>query len=249
MQKVKWIAAGALIGMAVLAFLVVGSLVLTQDQVASAQAPTATPTAVPKSGTPAPSQSNIGTDFWQRLATKLGLNVNDLTAKAVEARKDMLDQAVKDGRITQAEADQLKSKLDANGLIAPINIGRGGAPRQPGATPAPNQTPSQGFGRGFAFGWSADALEAVAKVLNLQPTDLVTQLRGGKTLADIATAQKVDQAVVKQAIIDAEKAAIDRELKDGLITQAQADARKANLTPDKIDLTRMFLNRGFPGRR
>ena len=40
--------------------------------------------------------------------------------------------------------------------------------------------------------------------LNLKLADLTSQLRGGKTLADIGKAQHVDQAKVKQAIIDAD---------------------------------------------
>ncbi len=82
-------------------------------------------------------------------------------------------------------------------------------------------------------------IRTVAKSLNLSPADLVTQLRGGKTLADVARAQNVEQAMVKQAIIDARKAEIEHQVTGGLLTQAQANALEANLTPNNIDLTRM----------
>ena len=55
----------------------------------------------------------------------------------------------------------------------------------------------------------------------------------------------MDQATVKQAIINAAKAQIQREVQDGILTQAQADSMTANLTPDKIDLTHTFGRWGW----
>jgi hypothetical protein len=108
----------------------------------------------------------------------------------------------------------------------------------------------RGFVQGAARGWLApDVFESVAKTLNLNPADLTTALRGGKTLADLAKSQNVAAAQVQAAIANAEKAALDRAAKDGLIPQARADALKANIDPSKIDLTsRRFGMSGVPGR-
>ncbi|MGE5264279.1 MAG: hypothetical protein ACM3S0_12930, partial [Acidobacteriota bacterium] len=46
---------------------------------------------------------------------------------------------------------------------------------------------------------------------------------------------------LRTAIADAEKAALDQAVKDGKITQAQADSLKTNLTPDNIALNRRGL--------
>jgi hypothetical protein len=249
MTRTRWIGLSIGIALILAAFGVVAfqSLALPVAQnVASAQAAAAgTPTPGPNVAT-----SSIGDAFWAALAAKLGVSVDTLKGDAVQVRKDMLDQAVKDGRITQAQADQFKQQLDANKLIAPIYIGPGNKGplgrrfRGPGTgpTPAPGLR-GRGFGFGFEFGTTE--LEAVAKVLNLSTSDLVTQLRGGKTVADIATTQKVDQSAVKQAIMDARKAEIDRQVTDGVITQAQATTLEAQLTPDKIDLTRKPFFFGF----
>jgi len=108
----------------------------------------------------------------------------------------------------------------------------------------------RGFVQGAARGFLApDVLESVAKTLNLNPADLTTALRGGKTLADLAKSQNVAAAQVQAAIANAEKAALDRAAKDGLIPQTRADALKANIDPSKIDLTSRRLGMsGVPGR-
>jgi Protein of unknown function (DUF2680) len=257
MTRSRWIGlgVGVVLILAALGVAAFQSLALpVVREVASAQA------AAPATPTPGPNgtTSGIGDAFWTALAAKLNVSVDTLKADAIQVRKDMLDQAVKDGRITQAQADQLKQRLDANGLIAPIYIGPGNrgpfgprfrgpynrpAPAPGIITPRPGVGPGRGFGYGFGFGTAE--LEAVAKVLNLSSSDLVTQLRGGKMLADIAKAQNVDQAPVKQAIIDARKAEIDRQVTDGLITQAQANTLEAQLTPNNIDLTRRPFFFGF----
>lgn len=223
-------------------------------------------TATPAAGaTPKPqsqSQSSIGDTFWTQLAAKLGVSADDLKAKAVETRKDMINQAVADGRITQAQADAINARLDANNLIAPIPLPRGAQPNsntQPRRGPFGgfgNMPPGRGFGQGGIVGrgvWgsSLQELEAVASALKLEPKALIEQLSQGKSLADIATAQGVDQAAVKQAIIDYRTKQIDQLLALGLISEVQANALKARLTPDNIDLSRgfRFQFRSAPGQK
>jgi hypothetical protein len=202
-------------------------------------APTATPGAQP---TRAPglqgTASDLVTAFWNALASKLGIGVDDLKSKFVAAQKDAIEQAVKDGKLSRARADALEQRLNANAPFAPFARGFRGGPGY--------RAPGKGFRFGFFGGpfGGANTLEAVANALNMKPADLITQLRSGKTLADVAKAQNVDEAKVKQAIIDADKAQIQREVLDGVITQAQADQILSRLTPDQIDLSRM---RGLGG--
>lgn len=217
-----------------------------------------TPVAPQNPQQPQQQQSAIGDAFWALLASKLGVNADDLKSKAVEARKEMIDQAVKDGRITQAQADAIKQRIDANSVIAPIPLPRSG--NQPGGN-GQNGRPGRGtlpwfgngngmpgFGNGFpggmfghgGIGGGLQELEAIAKVVKLEPKALVEQLSQGKTLADIAKAQGVDEATVKQAIIDFRKAQIDQQLSLGLISEVQANELKAKLTPENIDLSRGY---------
>lgn len=276
------------LGVGVLAIIAAFGIVFWQTanmstgNTAFAQSATATPTAVPAAGTtptPAPqkqqqqqTQAQIGDTFWALLATKLGVAAEDLKTKAIEARKEMIDQAVTDGRATQEQADAIKGSIDANNLIAPIQLGRGGqrpGNGQGGNLPNNQQKPQggpfggfgygmpgRGFGGGFGHGGMGgnllDSITAVATVLKLEPQALVEQLSQGQSLADIAKAQGVDEAVVKQAIIDQMTAKIDEQLKLGLISEVQANQLKANLKPENIDLSRGFrfhFNMTAPGQQ
>lgn len=242
------------------------------NNVAFAQgAATATPVAAPTNApSTAPQQQTIGDTFWTLLAGKLGISADDLKKKALETRLEMIDAAVKDGRITQAQADALKQHITSNSIIAPIPLPRNAQdnpnnqnpnhqnpnnPHMPGHGFGPFNHPGNGnnhgkqnpapFGKGFGmlpgrgmFGGGLQELEAVAKVLKLESKALIEQMAQGKSLAEIAKAQNVDEATVKKAILDARTAQIDQLLALGLISQVQAEQMKVRLTPDNIDLSR-----------
>jgi hypothetical protein len=84
------------------------------------------------------------------------------------------------------------------------------------------------------------ALDAAAETLGMTSTDITTAMRGGKTLLDLAREKNVDETKLRTAIGDAEKAALDQAVKNGKLTQAQADALRAKIKPENIDLTRTF---------
>ena len=185
--------------------------------------------------TPTPPRANLAQLFLQALANKFGVSVPTLQQNFADARKDALNQAVKQGLITQAQADKMLQRLQNAPATAPFNF-RSGA--------------KFGFQKGLARGavrgfLGPDVLEQVASSLNMKPADVTAALKAGKTLADLAKQQQVDEIKVKTAIVNAEKAALDRAVKDGLVTQAAADKRKANLDPNKIDLTKKLLGRGL----
>ncbi len=140
-------------------------------------------------------------------------------ATAVTSRVDRVKQAltglVTDGTLTQAQADKVATTLgtqDAGGR-------RGHGPGMAGAG---------GPRRG------AD-LDAAAKALGTTTADLRTALQGGKTLAQVAADRGVPVATLVTALVDAEKAELAQAVKDGRLTQAQADQRSADLTARVTD--------------
>src|ERR671933_868340 len=162
MRKGKWIGFG--VGL----LMVAGALGMALWQgsaqnganVALAQGPsgTATPGA---SGTKTPADQNAKTDmvnaFWTALASKLGIGMDDLKSKAVDAAKQAIEQAVTNGTLTRAQADPLEQRLSTNGVnglfiggFHEFGPGRGRDDRGPGA-----DLHIGGFG-------GVDTLEAVA---------------------------------------------------------------------------------------
>jgi hypothetical protein len=95
----------------------------------------------------------------------------------------------------------------------------------PPATPAAPQARG-GFGRGGMMCGQA-GLDAAAKALNMTSTDLSAQLWGGQTLSGLADKAGVKvtdvQTAVQAACLQAQKDAIQQAVKDGKITQANAD--------------------------
>ncbi|MEO8363478.1 MAG: hypothetical protein ABI570_03740, partial [Ilumatobacteraceae bacterium] len=88
-------------------------------------------------------------------------------------------------------------------------------------------------------------LSNLAIVLGLSTSELQTQLRSGKTLAEIAAAQSVDVANVIDAIVADAKSKLAAEVSSGDLTQAEADSRLAEITTKVTDM----VNNGRPEGR
>jgi polyhydroxyalkanoate synthesis regulator phasin len=172
--------------------------------------------------TPTPPRGGWTDLYWQALAGKLGVSVDKLQQAMQDARKDALNEAVKKGLLTQQQADRL---LKQPPLFGPL------------------RNKFQNWWRAVgAFGKAA--IDGATQALGMKSDDVLAALRGGKTLADLAKEKNVDPNKVKQAIVDAEKAAIDQAVKDGKLTKERAEQLKAKLDPSKIDLSRKHFQPG-----
>ena len=87
---------------------------------------------------------------------------------------------------------------------------------------------------GALFTMGQEILNAAAQKLGMQTQDLMAELRNGKTLTDVAKEKNVNPDDLKAAIVAAVDARVDQAVKDGKLTQAQADQIKAQV--DKITL-------------
>lgn len=81
-----------------------------------------------------------------------------------------------------------------------------------------------GFGRGLC---GEAGLDAAAKALGMSADELSTQLWGGETLSSLADKAGVDLQDVRDAVnaacLEAQKAALQQAVGDGLLTQEHAD--------------------------
>ena len=160
--------------------------------------------------------------FLEHFASHLGLSTDQVKSAYVSAYNDTIDQMVKDGKLTQAEADQMKQKVSSG--VANGNLPMFG----PGFR-------EKGFGFGFGRqGMMGFGLNEVAKALGVTQQDLVTELQAGKSIADIAKEKNVDLNQVKQTILSDFKAQLDTAVKNNRITQAQADQAYQNFS-QKLD--------------
>ncbi len=159
---------------------------------------------------------------------------NGSTAQAVidyitGQMNERIDQAVADGEMTQEVADELRAELAAD-VADKVNEGF-----------------DRHDGDGISGGWLKQRLdEAAAELMTLlgvTEDQIETELKAGRTLAEIATANGVEpQAVIDLLTTEAE-AMIDEALAEGEIDQAEADELRTELLP-KIGT---LVNNGLHG--
>ncbi|MFL5937264.1 MAG: hypothetical protein ACJ744_15075 [Gaiellaceae bacterium] len=156
-------------------------------------------------------------------AKRLGIEPAKLSDALTKALEDRVDAAVADGRITKAEGEALKARIEAGD--APLFFGGG---RHHG-------------GRGFGH-HRRPGLDAAAKYLGITEAQLRTELRNGKSLADVAKAHGKTVDGLVNALVDEAKTKLDAAVKAGKLTQAQANEMLSDLRHRIAD----FVNGRFP---
>jgi AraC-like DNA-binding protein len=174
-------------------------------------------------GAYAATQSSGGTDrqtFLNDVAKRLHVTPQQLSQALNGAFDDQIQAAVKDGRLTQAQANALEQRLKQKGTIPVLPFGFFGPHGLHGlhglrllGGPGP-----LGLG-GFAFG--PGNLDAAATYLGLTDTQLLRDLAGGKSLAQVAAAQGKSVQGLEQAMSTAFKAKLDKAVAAKLITSGQ----------------------------
>ena len=170
--------------------------------------------AVEAAPSPSPSASgskNYAQVFVDKLAAILHLNSTQTKDALKQAELQTVDQMLKDGKITQQQADAMKARINAGQGLGPI----GGFGLRPGSFKAD---------RALMQELATAEANAVAGALHMTPADLKSALRSGKSLSDLEAQQKVSDSTVKAAMKSAAKGVLDNAVKAGTITRAQADA-------------------------
>ena len=163
--------------------------------------------------------------FVQKLAGTLGVDQAKLEAALKTAGNATVDEALSKQEITKAQADAMKARVQAGEYNFFSRGPRGNNGRGPGANGREGSPDGRGFGGDRMTGGSAAVTDAAAKALGLTSEALHTQLKAGKTISEIAAAQKVDVKTVQAAVIAAFKTQLEADVKAGKLTQAQADER------------------------
>lgn len=163
-----------------------------------------------------------GTDYRQafreRLAAILGVDTGRLDAAFKQAGGDVINLAEENGDLTGEQADRMRQRVDKNEWPpvwgkGPMGHGRGFGPH----------FGRHGFGHGGMKGMGGVGLDAAATALGMTRDDLITEIKDGKTLGEIADARGVDRNKVQDALVAAHKEKLDEVVKNEDLTQKQAD--------------------------
>jgi hypothetical protein len=139
------------------------------------------------------SSSSDGQSFLSRVAGHLGISTQKLEDATKAAAIDQVDADLKAGKITKAQADELKARIRQGG--APFLFG---GPHRFGGPGRVHHAP---FGH----------LSAAADYLGLTVPALLEKLSSGQSLADL-----------KKAMVADAKERLDKAVENGMLTEAQA---------------------------
>ena len=156
-------------------------------------------------------------------AKQLGIPSSKLSDALKQALMDRVDAAVAAGRITKAEGDALKQRIQSDDF--PIFGG-----------------PGRGFGHFGHFGFFG-RFEAAADYIGITEAQLRTELESGKTLAQVAQdhGKSVDGLV--DALVANAKEKLDSAVSAGRLTKTQADEMLSDL---KERITNLVNSTGLP---
>lgn len=152
--------------------------------------------------------------FLNDVAKRLGVSSQRLRSALNGALIDRLNAAVKDGRLTQAQAKAIEQRLE-HGVAVPFLLGPGMGKARSGF-----RAPPKLLGGPRPLG-PAGPLAAAATYLGLSDTALLTDLRSGRSLAQIAKSRGKSTAGLERAMAASIKAKLDRAVAAGYITKSQ----------------------------
>jgi uncharacterized protein YidB (DUF937 family) len=182
------------VGVLALALLAMGGVAV--GIVAAQSGGTSTPSA--SNATPGQKQQLVN-DFLDKLATNLGISTDTLKSALTKTDTQMLDQAVADGKITQAEADKIKAKIESgNGPIFPF-LGRGHG------------------GRGFLE--RDNIVQQTAAFLGIDRQAVVDALKNNQSLAQVAQDHGKTADELSGYLYDQLKSKLDQAVTNNKITQ------------------------------
>ena len=158
-----------------------------------------------------------------QIAAERGIDEATLMQTISASVRARLDEAVAAGRLTPEQADARFARLQqrlGQWITAPQPAAgtlrergqRFRAPRRAAGVPS------------FLGLRGQEALDALATRLGLSGDQLGAELRGGRSLADIAAAQGIDQATLLNSITDVARERLAAAVAAGRLTQQQADA-------------------------
>ncbi|MGC5326158.1 hypothetical protein [Brevibacillus sp. SYSU BS000544] len=146
------------------------------------------------------------------IAKAKGVAVEKVVELLVKQHEAQLETAVKDGKLTQEQATQMKEKMTER------------------ITDMVNNTHPKGFKDVKMWGHGFKDNKELFDLLKLDAEKLQTELKAGKSLAEIAKAQGIAVEKVVELLVKQHEAQLETAVKDGKLTQEQATKMKEKMT-------------------
>ncbi len=147
--------------------------------------------------------------YQQDLANNLHISTTTLHQDQVAARETVIAQEVKDGQLTQAQANAKDQKLANSQACSGKNQGL---------------DLQRGILRQTLTAQKSNLLAQIAAGLHLSTAQLQSDLQNGQTLLQIATTQKVTESQLHTIVLNAVDTALSQAQKAGTITAKQESA-------------------------
>jgi hypothetical protein len=145
-------------------------------------------------------------------AQRLNVSPSALSNALKKALEDRVDAAVAAGRITKAEGDELKQRIESSDF--PLFLGH------------------PGYGEHHLFG----GLDAAASYLGMTEDALRSELESGKTLAQVAQEKGKSVDGLVQALYDDAKKHLDDAVSAGKLTRSEENTILSNVKQHITDL-------------
>ncbi len=159
-------------------------------------------------------------------AKQLGVSADELDAALKQALENRVDAAVEAGRLTDAQAAELKERIEA-GELPLVGVGPGLGHR--------------GGHHGFVD------FDAAAAYIGVTEAELRASLEDGETLAEVATANGKTAAGLVDALVAAAKTDLGEKVESGRLTEAQRTSILAELESRLEDVVAGEFSFGFRG--
>lgn len=157
--------------------------------------------------TPGPLAS-IMEQFWQSLADRFHVTVDEVHDALAEAAAEALQPLVDEGKLPQERVDALVDKM-REGKVPPFFLPQ-------------RKTPRQQQRRVAILRFDRKMLEAAADDLGMEPREVLGEIVGGKTLAQVVEDHGGDADAVLATLHNTADAMIDQALENGHLAEEQA---------------------------
>lgn len=179
---------------------------------------------------------NFRERLHETVADILGISVDEYDAALESAQERVLGEAVKDGWLTQDQADRMQERMDEG-------FGRGMHGGFPGT-----RGDKFGPGRGSFMGAPENSLLGVAaEKLNITQQELQDELQDGKSIADVASEKGVELQGIADAYLAQLEESLNQAVEDGRITQNHADLMLTRAQENVMDQLENTWENCMPG--